>query len=62
MRAAYEVVMNGASPNLDISLDAGADSDDKSKVRASEAKPLIRKLHMSRDTYLQEMFEFCRCS
>ena len=37
MRAAYEVVMRGASPNLDISLDAGADSDDKSKVRASEA-------------------------
>ena len=38
MRAAYEVVLNGASPNLDISLDAGADSDDKSKVRASEAR------------------------
>ena len=38
MRAAYEVVMRGASPNLDISLDAGADSDDKSKVRASEAE------------------------
>ncbi len=38
MRAAYEVVMSGATPNLDISLDAGADSDDKSKVRASEAK------------------------
>ncbi len=38
MRAAYEVVINGASPNLDISLDAGADSDDKSKVRASEAR------------------------
>ena len=38
MRAAYEVVINGAAPNLDISLDAGADSDDKSKVRASEAK------------------------
>ncbi len=38
MRAAYDVVMLGAAPNLDISLDAGADSDDKSKVRASEAK------------------------
>ena len=38
MRAAYEVVLRGASPNLDISLDAGADSDDKSKVRASEAR------------------------
>lgn len=37
MRAAYDVVMRGAAPNLDISLDAGADSDDKSKVRASEA-------------------------
>ena len=37
MRAAYEVVIHGAAPNLDISLDAGADSDDKSKVRASEA-------------------------
>ncbi len=39
MRAAYETVMHGAPPNLDLSLDAGADSDDKSKVRASEAKP-----------------------
>ena len=38
MRAAYDVVMLGAPPNLDISLDAAADSDDKSKVRASEAK------------------------
>ncbi len=38
MRAAYDQVMLGAAPNLDISLDAGADSDDKSKVRASEAK------------------------
>ena len=38
MRAAYDVVIRGASPNLDISLDAGADTDDKSKVRASEAK------------------------
>ena len=38
MRAAYDVVMLGASPNLDISLDAGADTDDKSKVRSSEAK------------------------
>ena len=39
MRAAYDVVIRGASPNLDISLDAGADTDDKRKVRASEAKP-----------------------
>ena len=39
MRAAYDQVMLGAAPNLDISLDAGADSDDKSKLRASEAKP-----------------------
>ena len=39
MRAAYDVVMRGASPNLDISLDAGADTDDKTKVRASEARP-----------------------
>jgi len=38
MRAAYDVVLLGASPNVDISLDAGADSDDKSKVRQSEAK------------------------
>ncbi len=38
MRAAYDVVMFGASPNFDISLDAGADTDDKSKVRASEAR------------------------
>ena len=39
MRAAYDQVMLGAAPNLDISLDAGADSDDKTKLRASEAKP-----------------------
>lgn len=39
MRAAYEVVMRDAPPNVDISLDAGADSDDKSKVRPSEAMP-----------------------
>lgn len=39
MRAAYDQVMLGAAPNLDISLDAGADSDDKSKVRAAEALP-----------------------
>lgn len=39
MRAAYDHVMLGARPNLDISLDAGADSDDKYKVRQSEAKP-----------------------
>ena len=38
MRAAYNQVMLGESPNVDISLDAGADSDDKSKLRASEAK------------------------
>jgi len=38
MRAAYDQVMLGASPNVDISLDAGADTDDKSRVRASEAE------------------------
>jgi len=38
MRAAYDQVMLGAAPNMDISLDAGADSDDKTKLRASEAK------------------------
>jgi hypothetical protein len=27
----------GAPPNVDISLDAGADSDDKYRVRAAEA-------------------------
>ena len=43
MRAAYDQVMRGAAPNLDISLDAGADSDDKSKVRASEARAPINK-------------------
>lgn len=37
MRAAYDQVMCGAAPNLDISLDAGADSDDKIKVRNGEA-------------------------
>lgn len=37
MRAAYNTVLFGLPPNLDISLDAGADSDDKYKVRASEA-------------------------
>jgi O-acetyl-ADP-ribose deacetylase (regulator of RNase III) len=37
MRAAYDTVLFGLPPNLDISLDAGADSDDKYKVRASEA-------------------------
>ena len=37
MRAAYDIVMFGAPANLDISLDAGADSDDKLTVRASEA-------------------------
>jgi O-acetyl-ADP-ribose deacetylase (regulator of RNase III) len=38
MRAAYDTVMLGLPPNLDISLDAGADSDDNSMVRASEAR------------------------
>lgn len=37
MRAAYENVLRGAPPNVDISLDAGADSDDKYQVRQSEA-------------------------
>ncbi|MBV9851229.1 MAG: macro domain-containing protein [Armatimonadetes bacterium] len=37
MRAAYDAVLCGAPPNLDISLDAGADSDDKFTVRANEA-------------------------
>ena len=39
MRAAYDQVVGGMAPNIDISQDAGADSDDKSKVRASEAQP-----------------------
>ncbi len=39
MRAAYDTVMRGTPPNLDLSLDAGADSDDKSRVRPSEAAP-----------------------
>jgi O-acetyl-ADP-ribose deacetylase (regulator of RNase III) len=39
MRAAYDTVLFGLPPNLDISLDAGADSDDKYKVRPSEASP-----------------------
>ena len=37
MRAAYDTVILGLPPNLDISLDAGADSDDKATVRMSEA-------------------------
>ena len=37
MRAAYDTVILGTPPNLDISLDAGADSDDKFTVRATEA-------------------------
>ncbi len=37
MRAAYDTVVYGLPPNLDISLDAGADSDDKFTVRAGEA-------------------------
>lgn len=39
MRAAYDQVMFGAPPNQDISLDAGADSDDRLRVRPGEAKP-----------------------
>ena len=38
MRAAYDTVMRGIPPNIDISLDAGADSDDKMTVRANEAR------------------------
>ena len=41
MRAAYDNVIYGKPANLDISLDAGADSDDKITVRASEAAPPI---------------------
>ena len=42
MRAAYDNVVFGLAPNLDISLDAGADSDDRIVVRVSEARvPLI---------------------
>lgn len=37
MRAAYDQVMFGTTPNTDISLDAAADSDDKFTVRPSEA-------------------------
>lgn len=37
MRAAYDTVVLGQPPNVDISLDAGADSDDKYTVRRSEA-------------------------
>ena len=37
MRAAYDTVLFGLPPNEDISLDAGADGDDKLRVRASEA-------------------------
>jgi O-acetyl-ADP-ribose deacetylase (regulator of RNase III) len=39
MRAAYDHISFGKAPNLDISLDAGADSDDRINVRASEARP-----------------------
>lgn len=39
MRAAHDNVMYGITPNVDISLDAGADTDDKHKVRQSEALP-----------------------
>lgn len=38
MRAAYDAVLRGLPPNLDISLDAGADSSDKFEVRKNEAK------------------------
>jgi O-acetyl-ADP-ribose deacetylase (regulator of RNase III) len=38
MRAAYDNVIYGVPPNLDISLDAGADSDDKFTVRTAEAR------------------------
>ncbi len=37
MRAAYDSVFYGAPANEDISLDAGADGDDKFRVRLSEA-------------------------
>lgn len=37
MRAAYDHVAFGLPPNEDISLDAGADGDDRYAVRASEA-------------------------
>jgi O-acetyl-ADP-ribose deacetylase (regulator of RNase III) len=37
MRAAYDSVVFGVPPNIDISLDAGADSDDKLTVRVEEA-------------------------
>ena len=36
MRAAYDNVLYGHPANLDISLDAGADSDDKITVRGAE--------------------------
>ena len=39
MRAAYDSVFFGTPPNEDISLDAGADGDDKFRVRPSEAAP-----------------------
>lgn len=38
MRAAYDAVLRGLPPNLDISLDAGADSSDKFEVRRNEAQ------------------------
>lgn len=37
MRAAYDAVLLGLPPNEDISLDAGADGDDKYRVRPAEA-------------------------
>jgi len=37
MRAAYDSVFYGVPPNEDISLDAGADGDDKFRVRPAEA-------------------------
>ncbi len=39
MRAAYDAVVFGQTPNLDISLDAGADSEDKYRVQEREAGP-----------------------
>ena len=39
MRAAYDSVLFGLPPNLDISLDAGADSEDKYRVQEAEAAP-----------------------
>ena len=40
MRAAFDNVLYGTPANLDISLDAGADSDDKITVRTNEARAI----------------------